>query len=125
MKGLVNVIRESLEFPMQGVLKKGDEVTILWLDSSPLSEDPKIINTETAKVQKVISKDLGRYSGDQHTWAYVNDIRYELLSYMKDKFLGEFDYDCSKNPRNKHAIICTAEQAEDLNGPGGKLNLNI
>lgn len=68
MKGLVNVIRESLEFPMQGVLKKGDEVTILWLDSSPLSEDPKIINTETAKVQKVISKDLGRYRGGGPTY---------------------------------------------------------
>ena len=75
MKGLVNVIRESLAFPMQGVLKKGDEVTILWLDSSALSDDPKIINTETAKVQKVISKDLARYRGDQHTWVYVNDIR--------------------------------------------------
>lgn len=123
MKDIVTFLHESLEFPMQGVLKKGDEVTILWLDNDPLSEDPKIINTETAKVQKVISKDLGRYRGDQHTWAYVNDIRYELVPYIKDKYLGAFDYDCSKNPRNKHAIICTAEQADKLNGPGGKLNI--
>lgn len=124
MKDILNFIGESLEFPMKGVLKKGDEVTILWTVKKPLLEDPKIESTETAKVQKVVSKDLGRYRGDQHTWVYVNDIRYELLPYHKNKYLGIFDYECSKNPRNKYAIICTAEQADKLKGAGGKLNVD-
>lgn len=124
MKDVLNFTSGSLEFPMKGVLKKGDEVTILWTDKNPLGEDPKIENIETTKVQKVISKDVGRYRGDQHTWVYVNNIRYELLPYHKDKYLGIFDYEYSKNPRNKYAIICTAEQAEKLNGAGGKLNID-
>lgn len=124
MKDVLNFTSGSLEFPMKGVLKKGDEVTILWTDKNPLGEDSKIENIETTKVQKVVSKDVGRYRGDQHTWVYVNNIRYELLPYHKDKYLGIFDYKYSKNPCNKYAIICTAEQAEKLKGAGGKLNIN-
>ena len=124
MKNITKFISESLEFPMKGVLKKGDEVTILWLDKHPLRDDKniKIENIETAKVQKAVSKDVGRYSGDQHTWVYVNDIRYELLPYHKDKYLGILDNNYKKNP-DKFAIIATSEQAEKLKGNNNKLNL--
>ena len=52
MKDILNFISESLEFPMKDVLKKGDEVTILWLDKNPLKKDSntKIESIETAKV---------------------------------------------------------------------------
>jgi len=124
MKKITQFISESLEFPMKGVLKKGDEVTILWLDNNPLKKDSntKIESIETAKVQKTVSKDVGRYSGDQHTWVYVNDIRYELLPYFKDKYLGVLDSNYKKNP-DKYAIIATSEQAEKLKGNNNKLNL--
>jgi len=124
MKDISNFISESLEFPMKGVLKKGDEVTILWLDKNPLRDDKniKIESIEIAKVQKVVSKDVGRYSGDQHTWVYVNDIRYELRENFKNKFLGYLDISYKKNP-DKYAIIATSEQAEKLKGNNNKLNL--
>jgi hypothetical protein len=124
MKDILNFISESLEFPMKGVLKKGDEVTILWLDKNPLKKDSntKIESIETAKVQKVVSKDVGRYSGDQHTWVYVNDIRYELRAEKKDQYLGFLDYNYKNNP-DKFAIIATSEQAEKLKGNNNKLNL--
>lgn len=117
-------MNEFLKFPMKGVLKKGDEVTILWLDKNPLKKDPntKIVSIETAEVQKAVSKDVGRYSGDQHTWVYVNDIRYELRENFKDKFLGYLDSSYKKNP-DKYAIIATSEQAEKLKGNNNKLNL--
>lgn len=125
MKDIVSFIKEgSLEYPMKGTFKKGDEVTILWLNKHPLRDDKniKIESIETAKVQKVVSKDVGRYSGDQHTWVYANDIRYELLPYHKDQYLGILDSDYKKNP-DKYAIIATSEQAEKLKGDNNKLNL--
>ena len=126
MKTLIQFINEgSLEFPMKGVLKKGDEVTILWLDTWPWDDNktPKIVDVENGKVEKVVSKDVGRYSGDQHTWAYVNGIRYELRAEKKDIYLGIFDRSYSKNPHNKFAIISTPEQADKLKGKNNKLNL--
>ena len=124
MKKITQFISESLEFPMKGVLKKGDEVTIIWLDAWPWDDNkkPKIVDIETSKVEKVVSIDIGRYSGDQHTFVYVNGIRYELRAENKDQYLGILDYSYKKNPE-KPAIIATSEQAEKLKGNNDKLNL--
>ena len=59
MKDIVSFINEgSLEFPMKGVLKKGDEVTILWLDAWSWDDNKKskIVDVETGKVEEVKTK---------------------------------------------------------------------
>ena len=123
MKDIVSFINEgSLEYPMKGVLKKNDKVTIIWLDTN--QKPLKITDVENAKVDKVVSMALARYRDDYHTWAYVNGVRFELRAEMKDQYLGLFDRNYSKNPRNKFAIICTPEQADKLVGDNGELNMD-
>lgn len=108
---------------VKGVFKKGDDVIILWTDCNPVSADNKDINIEKeepSKIEKVVSKDLGRYRGDQHTWVYVNGYRFELYDGFNEIFKGYLDSNYKKNP-DKYAIIVTPEQLANIKADKGSI----
>ena len=132
MKTLKDFINESFRinegyYPMAGTFRKGDDAVVVIIKTKEgvdpvinpddLWENPKAKEVIKTTIDKVVSKDVGRYSGDQHTWVYVTidnkPVRFELKDYF-EKYEGVIDYDYRKNPQNLDAIICTPESYEAL-----------
>jgi len=119
MKSLTDYL--VFEEYQKGIFKKGMKVVMVYGDAWPKDENwGKSINgkfnttvekIKVAEVEKVVSKDNGRYSGDQHTWIYVDSIRFECFRPDLFGYDAELDRYSVKNKsvKDQYIIIFTKE----------------
>lgn len=126
MKDIINYVKEAYDaYPMKGVFKKNDDAIILLMDKPDNYEEDYKFNIKDVKkeipvkIDKVVSRDVGRWSGDQHTWVYVTiddkSVRFELREWLKDDNLkGEIDLNYKQNPKDMFGLICTPDDLKKL-----------
>ena len=126
MKDIQTFIIESVDkenFPMSGLFKKGDDIVVFFLDNWINDENIKKIKVQKINfdtVDKVISKQLGRYDRDNHTWVYCNangdgdPLRFELVEYGKDLYQGIIDYDYKKNYKGSDSKFCAVVMKPEM-----------
>lgn len=109
-----------LEGYVKGVFKKNDPCVIFYLEQPFSFENKnKVTKIENGKITKVVSKDVGRYSGDQHTWVWVDDMRFEL--WEKNINSGYFDgkLDKVKSKDEIYAVLLKPELADKMQNDNG------
>ncbi len=140
MKTLVDYINENYnteKFEFQGKFKKGMEVVMVYGDKWPLYKatndgykkitgDTLVEKVKVAEIEKVVSKDLGRYSGDQHTWIYVDSLRFDLYNPKSRGFDARLDLDAkaNKSAKDQYILIFTKDTFKELLNKNGEFKCN-
>lgn len=114
----------------KGKYTKGMKVIMCYCSDWPEESETRMKATtytahiesiKTSTIEKVVSKDLGRYSGDQHTWIYIDSVRYVCLDVDSCGCDAELDTEHSKNKGNKQCVLVFTEKSlKNILNNGGK-----
>lgn len=108
---------------MSGLFKKGDPVVVFFLDNWINNDSVKKVKVQKINfdtVDKTLSKQLGRYERDNHTWVYCNSnsdndpLRFELVDYGGDLFQGIIDQNYKKNYIGSNEEFCAVIMKPDM-----------